>query len=274
MTTYNRAQYIEEAIESVIASTYINWELIIVDDCSTDNTEQLIQKYLTDPRIQYHRNEKNLGQFPNRNKAASLANGKYIKYLDSDDVIYSFGLGVLVNGLEAFPSAAISIASQDTHPTEFRYPQFVTKEDAYKTYFFQNALLTIGPTGTMFRKDVFDKIGGYASNNATADTELMLKVAAIYPVVRVQPSFFYYRIHDSQVLNFNQKTKTYAIESYLNGIRALKNEQCPLKNNDKKIALRKLKRNVIKIGIYQIIRKGRFSAGYSILKALNKQYTF
>jgi glycosyltransferase involved in cell wall biosynthesis len=268
MTTYNRAQYIEEAIESVIKSTYQNWELIIVDDCSTDNTQELVKKYFEDKRIKYYRNKENLGQFPNRNKAASLAKGKYLKYLDSDDVIYSFGLDILVNALEIYPEAAIAIASQDTHPTEFRYPQLVNSEEAYRTYFFNDALLTIGPTGTMFKKEAFDKVKGYTDTHATADTQLMLNLAALYPVVRVQPSFFYYRIHNDQVLNQSDKIKTYAIEAYRNGLQAIKHCNCPLDQQEKKNAIKLLQKRVLKVGCYQIIKKVKFRLGFSILKVL------
>ena len=84
MTAYNREKYIAEAIESVLASTYSNLELIIVDDCSKDNTLQIATNYQAkDDRIKVYKNEKNLGDYPNRNKAASYAKGKYLKYVDS-----------------------------------------------------------------------------------------------------------------------------------------------------------------------------------------------
>ena len=86
MTSYNREKYIGFAIESVLASTYTNWELIIVDDGSIDKTVEIAQQYeKKDGRIRFYRNEKNLGDYPNRNKAASYAGGKYIKYVDADD---------------------------------------------------------------------------------------------------------------------------------------------------------------------------------------------
>ncbi|MBN8834489.1 MAG: glycosyltransferase family 2 protein [Sphingobacteriales bacterium] len=71
MTAYNRQPFIAEAIESVIASTYQNWELIIVDDCSNDDTVSIAKSYLLkDNRIQVFENKKNLGDYPNRNLVA------------------------------------------------------------------------------------------------------------------------------------------------------------------------------------------------------------
>ena len=74
MTAFNREKYIAEAIESVLASTYTNFELIVVDDCSKDATVEIARKYeKQDERIKVYINEINLGQFPNRNKAAEYA---------------------------------------------------------------------------------------------------------------------------------------------------------------------------------------------------------
>ena len=106
-TVYNREKYIAACIDSVLASSYQDWELIIVDDVSTDASVAIAQSYeQKDPRIKVYVNEKNLGDYPNRNKAASYAKGKYLKYLDADDIIYPHGLEVMVHTMEQFPEAA------------------------------------------------------------------------------------------------------------------------------------------------------------------------
>ncbi|WP_315819845.1 glycosyltransferase family 2 protein [Paraflavitalea speifideaquila] len=92
MTSYNRQQYIGEAIKSVLESTYKNFELIVVDDCSKDKTVELAKHYEAhDARVKVYVNEQNLGDYPNRNKAASYASGKYLKYVDADDTLYPWG---------------------------------------------------------------------------------------------------------------------------------------------------------------------------------------
>lgn len=85
MPTYNCGRFIGESIESVLAQTYSHWELLIVDDCSTDNTEQVVSQY-TDSRIRYMRNEHNMGAALTRNRALREAKGRYIAFLDSDDL--------------------------------------------------------------------------------------------------------------------------------------------------------------------------------------------
>lgn len=86
MPSYNTAKFISETIESVLAQTYSNWELIIVDDCSTDNTDEVVKSFLSDDRIKYIKNEKNSGAAVSRNRALREAKGKWVAFLDSDDL--------------------------------------------------------------------------------------------------------------------------------------------------------------------------------------------
>lgn len=85
--TFNSANFIEETIESVLSQTYHNWEMIIVDDCSSDNTEEVVNQYvIKDNRIKYIKLDKNSGAAVARNKAMAEAKGEYMAFLDSDDV--------------------------------------------------------------------------------------------------------------------------------------------------------------------------------------------
>lgn len=89
MPAYNSEKYIGETIESVLAQTYQNWELLIVDDCSTDNTPNIVRSYLgKDSRVKYYRLSQNLGAAAARNKAMYEATGEYMAFLDSDDLWY------------------------------------------------------------------------------------------------------------------------------------------------------------------------------------------
>lgn len=89
MTSYNYASYIEEAVKSVITQTYPDWELIIIDDCSTDNSVGIIDKYAKkDSRIKLIQNKKNLGLASSLKKAISYAQYEWLAFLESDDVWY------------------------------------------------------------------------------------------------------------------------------------------------------------------------------------------
>lgn len=85
MPSYNTGKYIGKSIESVLNQTYQNWELIIVDDCSTDNTDKIVTA-INDARIKYMKNSCNLGAAISRNRALREAKGQWIAFLDSDDL--------------------------------------------------------------------------------------------------------------------------------------------------------------------------------------------
>ena len=86
MPSWNTTQFIAESIQSVIDQTYTNWELLIVDDCSADNTDEAVKPFLTDARIRYLKNDGNVGAALTRNRAMWEAKGEWIAFLDSDDL--------------------------------------------------------------------------------------------------------------------------------------------------------------------------------------------
>lgn len=86
MPSYNTAEYILDSIKSVQNQTYNNWELIIVDDCSTDDTDCAVELFLADQRIKYIKNNRNSGAAVSRNRALREAKGRWIAFLDSDDL--------------------------------------------------------------------------------------------------------------------------------------------------------------------------------------------
>jgi glycosyltransferase involved in cell wall biosynthesis len=111
--TYNYACYLEEAIQSVLSQTYQDFELIICDNQSTDNTEELVQKYLCDPRIHYYRNECNLGATRNWNRGIQYAKGKYLKFLCSDDKFHPLLLEQFVHIMEENPDVSLVTSNQE-----------------------------------------------------------------------------------------------------------------------------------------------------------------
>lgn len=86
MPVYNAEKFLKDAIESVLNQTFKNFELIIVDDCSTDGSAEIAKSYLSDKRVKYFKNPENLKVSKTRNFGVSQAQGKYVTFLDSDDV--------------------------------------------------------------------------------------------------------------------------------------------------------------------------------------------
>lgn len=86
MPSWNTGRFIAETLESVLKQTYSHWELLIVDDCSTDDTDKVVKGFLEDPRIHYFKNKQNSGAALSRNKAIREAKGEWVAFLDSDDL--------------------------------------------------------------------------------------------------------------------------------------------------------------------------------------------
>lgn len=108
--TYNYAQFLPEAIESVLHQRFGDYELLIQDNCSTDNTDEVVARF-DDPRISYVKNSSNLGMFGNLNKVCARSRGKYIKVLCADDVLSEWCLETIYESLrrEGFSHKLVSV---------------------------------------------------------------------------------------------------------------------------------------------------------------------
>ncbi|HEY4290085.1 MAG TPA: glycosyltransferase family 2 protein [Puia sp.] len=238
MTAYNRERFIAEAIESVLGSTYTNFELIILDDCSSDTTLEIAHVYAKrDSRIRVYKNGHNLGDYNNRNQAASYATGKYIKYVDSDDIIYSHGLEVMVKAMEKYPECAVGIVSlyiQEEKP----YPFILNPEESYRRHFYEKGIFETGPGGLIFNTEKFMQIGGFSGKRYIGDIEINLRLAAKWPIVKIASSLIFWRQHEQQ---------EYAIGTSSNGYlelllpmyeEELGKADCPLSGDQRKAIIR------------------------------------
>jgi glycosyltransferase involved in cell wall biosynthesis len=202
MTAYNRERYIGEAIESVLSSTYKDFELIIVDDCSVDGTFEIAKKYeQTDSRVRVYKNKMNLGQFKNRNTAAALAKGEYIKYFDSDDVMNNDLLEITMGAMQCFQQASLGIECKWAKIKAENLPVLFSSREAYVNHFFKgNDFLHYGPSSCVMKKKLFIECNGYDEKvGILADTLLILHLAAKSPVVGYKPDLFHWRRHNGQV---------------------------------------------------------------------------
>lgn len=159
--SYNYAKYIAFAIESVLGQTYRNFELIVVDDCSQDNTEEIIRKYAAlNRKIRIYRNETNLGMVGNWNRCLELAHGNYVKVMGADDLLEPSCLEKSVKFLESNPNVSLlsctrTLIDKDGQPIRtsaysHRF-QVVAGTRAIKKCFF-TANLIGEPAAVMFRK--------------------------------------------------------------------------------------------------------------------------
>jgi glycosyltransferase involved in cell wall biosynthesis len=266
MTAYNREKFIADAIVSVMMSTFTNFELIIVDDCSNDRTLEIAREYaLNDSRIKVYVNEKNLGDYNNRNLAASYARGVYIKYLDADDLIYSYSLQSMVDAMEKFPQAALGISHciiDDFLP----YPHLFEPYFTMKSEFFGISILGSGPSAAIIRKSDFWEMGGFSGKRFLGDQELWLKIGSNRPVVKLPPALVWYRRHEDQEINKESSIIQIRIDRF-----SLK--WCYLTSMDKlfskadfRLAKRLLIKNYFKMVLIFLIREKKIKPAFVMLR--------
>lgn len=265
-TCFNREKYLVACIESVLASSYQNWELIIVDDVSTDTSVAIAKRYEEkDARIKVYVNETNLGDYPNRNIAASYAKGKYLKYLDADDLIYPHGLEIMVHTMEQFPEAGLGISQkvvEDVKP----YPFVMQPKETFTREFLMRGVLGLGPTGTIIRRDVFEKLGGFTGTRYVGDTELWCKIALTYPVVKMQDKLIFWRQHDDQEITKGQESFFYLEKSYINALKTLNDPLFPFTKEEIALAKRKLQRRFSRSILRLILMERKPKTALRIMK--------
>lgn len=164
MPAYNTEKYIEEAILCILNQTYTNWELLIADDGSTDNTKEIIKQYASqDNRIKYYQNKINIGYLKTWNQLIRIAKGDFITFLDADDLCTSDRISVLYNYLQENPE--IKIVGSNVDFVSEKGERIGTKECPVSTELINQNLLSprfpFCGSAVMIRKEVYEKVGGY-----------------------------------------------------------------------------------------------------------------
>lgn len=266
-TVYNREKYLTDCIESVLASSFQDWEMIIVDDGSTDNSVAIAKEYeKKEGRIKVYVNETNLGQFENRNFAATLANGSYIKYLDSDDTIYPHGLEIMVNTAKKYPEAGLIISHDKLHE-EQPYPIAMNSIESYEAFFFNKGFPCSGPSASLIKKKIFLKIKGFPKPYYVGtDVLLWLKIAQISTIVKIQPALNWYRQHDGQEISKGLTSNEYFKNDYNYYYQYLTDASNPLSEENKKKALALLKRRQVRRIVKYFIKTGNILETYHLIR--------
>lgn len=211
--TYNRVGLLGRSIQSVLSQTYTNLELLIIDDCSNDNTGEFV-KGLSDERIRYHRNEHNMGLAGAKNVGASLARGELLAFQDDDDEWLPDKLmclmevwkkesneetGMIYHEMQE-QGASTFIPSRDI-PLEWKSKEI-----------FQHMLLypMIGATASLIRKSCLDELGGFNEKlGSIEDYEFYLRMAKKYKILFVgKPLMIIYDTPGSVNKRFKSKIDT------------------------------------------------------------------
>jgi len=226
MTAFNRERYIATAIESVLAQTFTDFELVVVDDCSTDRSVAIARQYEPDPRVRVVVNERNRGDYPNRNHAVTLASGRYFKFHDSDDVMYPHCLEVMVRGLESVPIAGFALSAHQTW-SGASCPIVSTPRLSYRREFLGFGMFSQGPSNALFRTDVFRDLGGFPEVGPHSDLAFWLRACRATTVALVPADLYWYRVHEGQHLQTADSAFDLVRASGFSW-QALNDERCPL----------------------------------------------
>ena len=205
---YNGSDYIAESIESILAQTYKDFHIIVCDNCSTDNTEEIVRSF-KDPRITYICNAKNLGLVGNANRCLELADGKYINILHHDDIMLPDNLELKVKMLEDHPEVGIvhsniklidskgKIISNNIWNPESRHDYIEKGLTAFFKYidFLPNgASFFIG--AVLFRRECYKTLGGFDSRLPHCnDSEMWMRMLLFYDVACIGKPLVNYRVH-------------------------------------------------------------------------------
>ena len=213
LPVFNCEKYIGAAIESIVTQTYRDFELVIVNDGSTDNTESIVRKF-SDPRIIYQKNEKNSGLIYTLNKAIETSKGKYIARMDSDDISLPDRLQQQCEFLEQHPDVGIvatTIINIDDNDRQLGAWELDRKTVSHST--IRKAMLRencISHPSVMGKAELFHRFPYQEQQKNVEDYDLWLRLLANnIQFAKIANPLLLYRIHEASVTSVVLKNKNF-----------------------------------------------------------------
>lgn len=266
--TYNSSKWVREAIESVLSASFQDFEYIIADDCSTDETWNIVQSY-NDSRIRSWRNERNLGEYPNRNKVLEAAKGKYIYYIDGDDILYKNTLKELAEYLKSFPQAD---AIWGVYSSEFDFVVFPYLFDAHQLtalhFLSTYPIAIVGFAESLFGVDQLKQIGGFDTRFATGDTYIKKKFSTHFNALLIPAGKSFWRISENQASKRVKQNYRQLIENFNIDKEILYSNNLPLNHSELISAIENFQIRTIKLIVKHTIFKCKFFDFIRLMKLL------
>jgi len=210
-------------------------------------------------------NERYLGDYGNRRQAASLARGRFLKYHDSDDVMYRHCLAVMVEALEAEPRAGFALSGSQHWPGG-PCPMLLTPKLAFEREYLGTGLFQLGPAAALFRTDVFRGLGGFPDEGVASDMLFWIHACARVNVLLVPADLFHYRVHAGQEYARPGNIIPYA-QARSAAWKVLNSPECPLDP----AVLDRAKSNFLWVAArdaYRQFRRGKFGAAAESIRHL------
>ena len=202
---YNGEKYMKQSIESVINQTYKNWELIIIDDCSTDSTPEIAKEYVNqEERIKYYRNETNLKLPRSLNRGFSLSTGEYLTWTSDDNIYLPTAIDRMVCTLQK-ENTGFVFATCDVINETGEVVEIIKAPKDYK-----DAIMKVDFVGACFlyTRQVYETIGEYDTTKfLVEDYDYWLRIFCRFDVSNIQDVLYKYRWHDGALTCTEKKDK-------------------------------------------------------------------
>ena len=247
---YNNGKYFEDCYKSIMAQTYQNWETIIVDDCSTDDSVELMKKLIgDDARFKIFSNDENKGCGFTKRKCVELANGEICGFLDPDDAISETAVAEMVQQHIKLPGIVL-IYSNFTYCDENLEPQkihFQKKVENFSPDFF-NLDGSISHFAT-FKNSYYKKTSGIdAYLQRAVDQDLYLKLYEVGEVFYLNQNLYHYRIHDGGI-STNGNTENASLWHWLVNLETAKRRNFNIEKLFPKNTMTSLRQKALEIEI-------------------------
>lgn len=196
MANYNNGEYIKSAIESVLSQTYNDFELVIVDDASSDNSLDIIKEYLDDQRVKLIKHDKNLGCGATKRDCAQNADGDIFGILDPDDILDKEALKIVVEHYKEYPDCESVYANHyecDKNLNVVRISEWVGETSIKDS----NLRVPRASHFFTFKKNIYFKTPGFNIDQKKAvDKDIIYKLEEFTPLSFINKPLYYYRMHD------------------------------------------------------------------------------
>jgi glycosyltransferase involved in cell wall biosynthesis len=243
VTVHNREAFLGPCLDSILRSTFEDFEVVVVDDRSSDGSAAIAREAASrDSRIRFIQNEQNLGDYPNRMRAAEESRGHYIKYVDSDDLIYPHSLAIMVEAMKSNPATALGLSHslpEDDEP----YPWQLAPRDSWRKHFLGDGCFGCGPSGAIMSRERFFEAGGFRSWGVLSDTDLWYRMSARWPVVLLAPGLVWWRRHEMQEFTRDGAKEKYLESGYKLDVHALESKENPLTADETRAAFDRVRQH-------------------------------
>ena len=194
MPMHNTVQFVKAALDSVLRQTYANWELVVVDDDSSDGSYELASILAVgDQRIRVCKNDTNLGIAKSRHKAVGLCHGEFVGHIDSDDMLERWALEEVLQVFNAKPDAGLVYSDFAQVDTKGKVEHYSASLDFDANTLHRHGWRHFG----MYRKSAYDAVEGFNTKllRGCEDGDLFMQIAEKFPCHRVPKVLYYYRNH-------------------------------------------------------------------------------